>query len=71
MIVHISTSVTTGCKLCGERIGGDHFADSVNHYLQRHSYKLLHVGSETITSNDGKPCHATVAVLGEEKQPLL
>ena len=63
--VHISTSVETKCEHCTERIGGDDLAKSINHYIQQHGYKLLHVGTETSRDMDGNPWQSTVAVLGK------
>ena len=63
-VVHISTNITTGCQHCNHRIGGGDFAESVNHYIQKHNYKVMHIGTETITDSDGRPYHITVAVLG-------
>jgi hypothetical protein len=69
-VVHLSTDVMTGYKICGQPVGGEHFQDAINHYLTKHGYSLLHVGSETIHGLDGKPWHTTVAVLGtKEKAP--
>lgn len=62
-VVHISTSIGTGCKHCGESIGLEQFAQSINHYIQAHGYKLLHVGQETEHGSEG-PWQSTVAVLG-------
>jgi len=64
-VVYISTNIGTGCEHChGVSIGLDDFAKSVNHYVEQHSYKVLHVGQETGYDMDGKPWHSTVAVLG-------
>ena len=63
-VVHISTDVVTGCDHCSFAINGDNFAESVNHYIKEHSYKLLHVGTET-RNNDGKLWHSSVAILGK------
>lgn len=64
-IVHISTNIGKSCEHCSEWVGADRFAESVNHYLEKHGYKLLHVGSECDLDEEGKPCHHTVAVLGK------
>jgi hypothetical protein len=64
-VVRISTDVITACERCTHAIGGDKFADSINHYINAHGYKLLHVGSETLHGSDGKPWHTTVAVAAE------
>jgi len=64
-IVHISTNIGTGCEHCqDQRIGVDDFADSVNHYIKAHGYRLLHTAAETSYDMDGKPWHSTVAVVG-------
>ncbi len=45
---------------------GDHkLAESINHYIEMHGYKLLHVGTETIHDDQGEPWHTTVSVLGK------
>ncbi|OAP49027.1 hypothetical protein ATB98_27265 [Sinorhizobium saheli] len=65
-VVRISTDIVTGCKHCGERIDGEqHFAEAINHYIDAHEYKLLHVGAETTRSSEGDLWHSTVAILGK------
>jgi hypothetical protein len=65
-IVHVRTNITRGCPECGgASIGGDDFEKSVNHLIQDHGYKLLHVGSERDDDQEGKSIHHTVAVLGK------
>jgi len=39
----------------------------VNHYINDHAYKLLHVGQETFTDAEGNLCQKTVAIVGKEK----
>ena len=63
-VVHISTNSLGASKHCQERIGSD-FAESVNHYVQKHGYKVLHVGAEWSADMDGKSCHHTIAVVGK------
>lgn len=63
--IYISTDGSTGCEHCGEWVGGDKFAAPINHYIEKHDYKLLHVGSETTDDHAGNPWHKTVAVLGK------
>lgn len=63
-VVHISTNSSMPCEHCRER-GSYGFADSVNHYLQQHGYRLLHVGTEWSADMDGKSCHHTIAVVGK------
>lgn len=64
-VVHVNNSVGESCKHCREFIGPDMFANSFNHYINSHGYRLLHVGTETSHDMDGKPWHSTVAVLGK------
>ena len=64
-VVHISTNEKKACELCGHMLlAEDSLAGPVNHYLQEHGYKLLHVGSETSHGQSG-PRHSTVAVVGK------
>ena len=51
--IYISTDISTGCEHCAERVGGDKFAAPVNHYIEKHGYKLRHVGPETTDDRDG------------------
>ena len=64
-IVHISTNISTGCKLCSFSIRNDNFAENVNHFINQHGYKLLHIGAEADVNDEGKTIHHTVAVLGK------
>ena len=64
-VVYISTNVSTGCEHCSMQIGFENFAESINHYIKKHGYKLLHVGTETSTSSNGEPWHSSVAILGK------
>lgn len=67
-IVHIiSGSPDDFCSECryGFPRKDTPFQEAVNHYLQAHAYKLLHVGQQTYTDDDGQPHHSTVAVLGK------
>jgi hypothetical protein len=69
-VIHISSDVGTGCKHCEAHIDGPNdFDDSVNHYIQAHGYRLLHVGSQAGSDYEGKTCHFTVAVLGHDDPP--
>jgi hypothetical protein len=67
-IVRVSSNVIEKCAHCGEVIGGDVFFDaSINHYMNAHGYKLLHVGAETTTDRDDRTWHTTVAILGSNR----
>jgi hypothetical protein len=64
-IIHISTNIGRPCDDCNEMLGLGNFAESVNHCLEKHGYKLLHIGSEAGDDAEYKPCHHTVAVVGK------
>ena len=67
-VVYISTDCGTTCEHCSASIGIEKFVESINHYIEQHGYRLLHVGTETSNDiNDGTPWHSSVAVLGIEK----
>lgn len=68
-VVHISTDFGTHCEHCSTSIGTEKFAESINHYIEQHGYRLLHVGTETIRDADGNPWHTSVASLGGATQP--
>lgn len=63
-VVHINTDIGKGCEFCHFTIGGDRFAESVNHYIEAHGFRLLHVGQETV-SGENSPVAVTAAVLGK------
>jgi len=71
-VVHISTNISARCEHCSKSVGGypgngEHsLAESINQYIEKHGYKLLHVGTETSHDREGNPWHSTVAVLGKE-----
>ncbi len=66
-VTYLSTSVGKFCSHCsGELLGLDRFGESVNHLIEKHGYRLLHVGQETTRGDDGNGWHSTVAVLGLE-----
>jgi|ERR1043166_2927009 hypothetical protein len=70
----VSSNIGRGCEHCGASIGSDRddgITQSINHYINDHGYKLLHVGTETHHGPDGKPWHHTVAVLGHDKPPAI
>lgn len=64
-VVHISTDENKGCEHCTFRIGSENFAESINHYITDHGYRLLHVGQETSLDSRGNPFQLTVAILGK------
>jgi hypothetical protein len=51
------------CKDCQEK---EHDLGSlITHYLNKHGYILLHVGTETAHNSQGGFWHSTVAVIGK------
>ena len=46
--------------------GEDNVAESINHLVQKHNFKLLHVGQESSLDSDGNPWQSTVAMLGHD-----
>jgi len=65
-VVEVSTNIGSGCADCGTWLdGSEKFSESINHYIQQHGYRLLHVGGDTTHGNDGTPWHNTLAVLGK------
>jgi len=63
-VVHLSSWGTSHCKHCNTHLDGEKLEAAINHYMQAHEYKLLHVGTESVPFTGG-PCFATVAVLGK------
>ncbi len=65
-VVSVNSDENRGCEYCGDfRIGGNGFAASVNHYIEDHGYRLLHLGQQTDTDYQGRPFQMTVAILGK------
>jgi hypothetical protein len=72
--VEVSSDVGRGCEHCDYRIGYQDpntkdLAHSINHYMEQHGYRLLHVGTRTAESPDGKLWHITTAILGHDNPP--
>jgi tRNA U54 and U55 pseudouridine synthase Pus10 len=66
-IIYLSTNISKKCEHCNTVFGiSDDFADSINHYIAKHGYKLLHIGTETSENTEGALWHSTVALLGIE-----
>jgi hypothetical protein len=64
-VVHISTDIEKSCEHCSFPLKSDKFAESINHYIEQHGYRLLHVGTETVRDYEEKLCHISVAILGK------
>lgn len=64
-VVTVSTNIGSKCTECDYWVDGSQkFDEGVNHYVQEHGYKLLHVGSESSHGDNGI-WNSTVAVLGK------
>jgi hypothetical protein len=63
--VRIRSNDETGCEHCITLFAVEDWAKAVNHYIEKHGYTLIHVGTETDHDSEGRPCHYTVAVLGK------
>jgi len=59
-VVEVSTHTGTSCEHCHTQVGLANFTEGINHYIEAHGYKLLHIGSET-----GEGLQMTVAILGK------
>lgn len=66
----LASNISRGCEHCDKLVGGD-VSDGVNHFIEEHGYRLLHVGTETSHNMDGKLWHSTVAILGHDNPPAL
>lgn len=65
-VVSLSTDEGKKCEYCSFYCDGpSNFAEAINHYVEKHEYKLLHIGTDTTHGNDGSPWHNTLAVLGK------
>lgn len=66
-VVHISTDTEEHCEHCDVSFDHEKIAESINHYIEQHGYRLLHVGTESCHDMNGDLWHSSVAVLGVEK----
>lgn len=51
---------------CGDAIEEEKFSASINHYIVKHGYKLLHIGINTWDCDDEGFWYGTTAILGGE-----
>jgi hypothetical protein len=69
----IASNISRRCDHCNEMVGGGlgdgSVADSINHFITAHGYRLLHVGSQTNHGPNGEPWHNVVAVMGHDNPP--
>jgi hypothetical protein len=58
----------SGCRFCSDFSKQQNdFQSSINHHIDQHGFKLLHVGSES-SLEDGGLYHSTIAVLGSKQK---
>ncbi|WP_131782774.1 hypothetical protein [Legionella gresilensis] len=68
-VLYLSSCIeVTKCQECSELFNSKgrkaDMDEQINHYLQKHEYKILHIGAETDNSSNGGLWHSTVAMLG-------
>jgi hypothetical protein len=61
-VVRIDSQIKEHCEHCNAFLNGE-FPESINHYIEQHGYKLLHVGSEA-TYTEGHQYSHLVAIVG-------
>ena len=64
-LVEINSDETKGCEHCAFSVGPTNFAESINHFIEQHGYKLLHIGPQTTRDEMGNLWHLTVAIVGK------
>ena len=66
--VQVSTDVHQLCQVCRAEVpSAENIANWINHYIDAHGYRLLHVGQQSTMDFEGKPYQTTVAVLGKPR----
>jgi hypothetical protein len=63
-IIHISTRFSQHCEHC-DKFGSMSSDLAVNHYIENHGYKLLHIGAETQQNEAGDFFNCTAFVIGK------
>lgn len=64
-VVTISTDEKLICEECKADLERNNLSGAVNHYLDQHRYKILHIGQQSDNTNAGNLFHLTVAVIGK------
>ena len=66
-VIRIASDSSTSCPICSHHFSFDDmmFQLQVNHFLQEHDFRLLHVGQETGRDHKGDETDITVAVVGQ------
>ncbi len=62
-VVQLNSDYGKPCEHCSFPIGSD-LSAFINHYINEHGYKLLHVGQETARA-EGNLFQLTVALVGK------
>ncbi len=63
-VIYLSTGENSACQIC-EGSGQMNFEEAINHYIQEHGFRLLHVGTQTSHAGRGDLWNDTVATLGK------
>lgn len=64
-VVQVSSGSLEACMVCGDSLNAtEDFSGAVNHYLDIHGYRLLHMGQQTSRADEGLRTD-TVAILGQ------
>lgn len=64
--IYLSTDTGYRCEICSHEGEWNHnFAKAINHYIEKHGYKILHIGQDAKETGKGNPISDTVAVLGK------
>lgn len=70
--IQLFSFIESGCEICDENIrhhnDDGELSKAINHYIQKHDYKLLHLGDQTVEGDDGL-WRGVTAVLGSEVVP--
>lgn len=66
-VIQLTTQTIPYCHICeGEKDNRSlfDFDYAINHYIESHGYKPLHLGPETIIDKEGNILNRTTAILG-------
>ena len=66
-VIRVDSDDTPTCQLCADGLQADStVAEAINHYIEAHGYRLLHIGTETsIEYETAALWHITVAFSGK------
>jgi len=62
-VMQITPDDVTRCEPCDYL--PENFADTINHYLSYHGYRLLHIGSQSSPYGKGNVVSDIIALLGK------